>query len=154
MAVRKKKPEITDWEDKFLEKIKCCHKRNLPKVVAKIMKRTTTAKAGLIARSKKYNVECNITVDELRELVYDVYGTECKYCGRPITIKNLVFDHIIPISKNGSSNKDNIQVICRTSNGMKGSLTEEHFGILLEWLKTVPEELSKDVRIRLSKGIH
>ena len=154
MAARKKKVEVTEWEDKFLEKIKCCHKRNLPQVVAKIMKRTNTAKAGLVARSKKYDVECNITVDELRHLVYDAYGTECKYCGRQITIKNLVFDHIIPISKNGSSNKENLQIICRTSNGMKGSLTEEHFDILLEWLKTVPEELSKDVRIRLSKGIH
>lgn len=154
MAAKKKKAEVTEWEDKFLEKIKCCHKRNLAQVVAKIMKRTNTAKAGLVARSKKYGVECTITVDELRQLVYDVYGTECKYCGRQITIRNLVFDHIVPISKNGSSNKDNLQAICRTSNGMKGSLTEEHFGMLLEWLKTAPEELSKDVRIRLSKGIH
>ena len=154
MARRKKPDGDIDWEHKFLEKIKCCHKRNLQQVVQKIMKRATTAKAGLIARSKKYDVECNITVDELRELMYDAYGTECRYCGRPITIKNLVFDHIVPISKNGNSNKTNLQVICKTSNGMKGSLTEEHFGMLLEWLNTVPEELSKDVRIRLSKGIH
>jgi 5-methylcytosine-specific restriction endonuclease McrA len=154
MAVRKRKVNSTEWESKFLEKIKCCHKRNLSKVVTKIMKRTSTAKAGLVARSKKYDVECNITVDELRQLVYDAYGTNCKYCGRQITIKNLVFDHIIPISRNGSSNKENLQVICRTSNGMKGSLAEDHFNILLEWLNTVPEELSTDIRIRLSKGIH
>ncbi len=152
MAARKK-AATTDWEEKFLDKIKCCHKRNLSKVVAKIMKRTTTAKAGLVARSKKYDVECNITVDELRHLVYNAYGTPCKYCGRSITINNLVFDHIVPISRSGTSNKENLQVICKTSNGMKGSLTEEHFGILLEWLKTVPEELAKDVRVRLSKGI-
>ncbi len=150
----RKKLETTEWEAKFLDKIKCCHKRNLSKVVAKIMKRTNTAKQGLVTRSRKYDVECNITVDELRQLVYDAYGTNCKYCGREITINNLVFDHIVPISKNGTSNKDNLQVICRTSNGMKGSLTEEHFGILLEWLTTVPEELGKDIRIRLSKGIH
>jgi hypothetical protein len=36
---------------------------------------------------------------------------------------------------------------------MKGSLTEEHFDILLNWLKTVPEDLAKDIRVRLSKGI-
>jgi 5-methylcytosine-specific restriction endonuclease McrA len=154
MAARKKAADTTKWEEKFLDKIKCCHKRNLAKVVARIMKRTNTAKAGLVTRSKKYDVECNITVDELRHLVYEAYGTPCKYCGRPITIQNLVFDHIVPISKNGSSNKDNLQIICRTSNGMKGSLTEEHFDILLNWLKTIPEELEKDIRIRLSKGIH
>jgi 5-methylcytosine-specific restriction endonuclease McrA len=153
MAVKKKTADIINWEEKFLEKIKCCHKRNLNKVVSKIMKRTSTAKAGLVARSKKYDVECNITVDELRHLVYEAYGKPCKYCGRPITIKNLVFDHIVPISRSGVSNKENLQIICKTSNGMKGSLTEEHFDILLNWLKTVPEELAKDVRIRLSKGI-
>jgi 5-methylcytosine-specific restriction endonuclease McrA len=149
----RKKKETTDWEDKFLDKIKCCHKRNLNKVVSKIMKRTASAKQGLVTRSKKYDVECNITVDELRQLVYDAYGTSCKYCGKQITINNLVFDHIIPISRSGTSNKENLQIICKTSNGMKGSLTEENFGILLEWLKTVPEELQKDIRVRLSKGI-
>jgi 5-methylcytosine-specific restriction endonuclease McrA len=149
----RKKKETTDWEDKFLEKIKCCHKRNLNKVVSKIMKRTASAKQGLVTRSKKYGVECNITVDELRHLVYESYGKSCKYCGRIMTINNLVFDHIIPISRSGTSNKENLQIICKTSNGMKGSLTEEHFDILLEWLKTVPEELQKDIRVRLSKGI-
>lgn len=153
MGTKRKTQEIIEWEERFLDKIKCCHKRNLSKVVAKIMKRTNTAKAGLVARSKKYDVDCNITVDELRHLVYEAYGTPCRYCGRPITIHNLVFDHIVPISRQGSSNKENIQVICKTSNGMKGSLTEENFNILLEWLKTIPEELAKDVRVRLSKGI-
>jgi hypothetical protein len=152
MASRKKL-ETLEWEEKFLQKIKCCHKRNLNKVVARIMKRTSAAKQGLVARSKKYNVECNITTDELRQLVYDAYGTGCKYCNKQITINNFVFDHIIPISRAGSSNKENLQVICKTSNGMKGSLTEEHFQLLLDWLVTIPEELQKDIRVRLSKGI-
>lgn len=153
MAARKTK-ETSEWEEKFTTKIACCHKRNLKKVVARIMKRTTTGKSGLVTRSKKYGVECNITVNELRELIYEAYGTPCKYCGRTLTIQNLVIDHKVPISKDGASNKDNLQVICKTSNGMKGSLTEEHFDILLEWLKTAPEELAKDVRVRLSRGIH
>lgn len=152
MASRKK-VETLEWEEKFLQKIQCCHKRNLKKVVARIMKRTSAARQGLVARSKKYNVECNITINELRQLVYDGYGTPCKYCGKLITINNLVFDHIIPISRHGSSNKDNLQVICKTSNGMKGSLSEEHFHLLLEWLHTIPEELAKDIRVRLAKGI-
>lgn len=153
MASRKK-AETTEWEARFADKIKCCHKRNLTKVVARIMKRTNATKHGLVARSKKYGVECTITVDELRQLVYDAYGTICRYCGNAITINNMVFDHVIPISKQGTSNKDNLQIICKTSNGMKGSLTETHFSMLLEWLKTVPQELHDDIRIRLSKGIH
>jgi 5-methylcytosine-specific restriction endonuclease McrA len=143
----------TEWQTKFLEKIKCCHSRNLNKVVNKILKRADSTKAALITRSKKYNVECNITTDELRQLMYDSYGTKCKYCDKILNINTFVFDHIIPISKNGSSNIDNIQLICKSSNGMKGSLLEDNFQLLLEWLDTVPEELKKDISIRLARGV-
>jgi 5-methylcytosine-specific restriction endonuclease McrA len=143
-----------EWELKFLEKIKCCHKRNLDKVVKKILKKIDTVKYSMVSRSKKYNVECNITVEELRNLVFEQYGTQCKYCDKILKTDIIVFDHIVPISKGGTSNIDNIQLLCRTSNGMKGSLTEDNFELLLEWLKTAPKELQDDIRIRLSKGIH
>jgi hypothetical protein len=143
----------TEWQERFLEKIKLCHKRNLNKVVNKILKRIDSTKVALVARSKKHNVECNITVEELRELVYNFYGQKCKYCDKILNINTFVFDHIIPISKGGSSNIDNIQLICKTSNGMKGSLSEEHFQIVLDWLKTVPEEIRKDISVRLARGV-
>jgi 5-methylcytosine-specific restriction endonuclease McrA len=143
----------TEWQDKFLEKIKSCHKRNLNKVVNKILKRADTTRVGLVARSKKHNVECNITVEEIRQLIYDFYGQKCKYCDKILNINTFVFDHIIPISKGGSSNIDNIQLICKTSNGMKGSLHEDNFQLLLDWLETVPEELQKDISIRLARGV-
>jgi 5-methylcytosine-specific restriction endonuclease McrA len=143
----------TEWQEKFLEKIKSCHKRNLNKVVNKILKRADSTKIALVTRSKKHGVECNITVEELRELLYKMYGTKCKYCDKILNINTLVFDHIIPISKGGSSNIDNIQIICKTSNGMKGSLSEENFQIVLDWLETVPEEIKKDISVRLARGV-
>ena len=143
----------TEWQEKFLEKIKCCHKRNLNKVVNKILKRADSTKIALVARSKKHNVECNITVEEIRQLIYDFYGQKCKYCDKILNINTFVFDHIIPISKGGSSNRDNMQLICKTSNGMKGSLSEEHFQIVLDWLDTVPEEIKKDISVRLARGV-
>jgi 5-methylcytosine-specific restriction endonuclease McrA len=143
----------TEWQEKFLEKIKLCHKRNLNKVVNKILKRADSTKIALVTRSKKHGVECNITVEELRELLYKMYGTKCKYCDKILNINTLVFDHIVPISKGGSSNIDNIQIICKTSNGMKGSLSEENFQIVLDWLETVPEEIKKDISVRLARGV-
>jgi len=143
----------TEWQEKFLEKIKLCHKRNLNKVVNKILKRADSTKIALVTRSKTHGVECNITVEELRELLYKMYGTKCKYCDKILNINTLVFDHIIPISKGGSSNIDNIQIICKTSNGMKGSLSEENFQIVLDWLETVPEEIKKDISVRLARGV-
>ncbi len=153
--LREKKLSLKqEWEHKFLEKIKCCHKRNLNKVVGKLLKKIDSVKYSLVSRSKKYNVECNITVEELRNLVFEHYGTKCKYCDKILKTDIMVFDHIVPISKGGSSNIENIQLICKTSNGMKGSLTEDNFQLLLDWLTTAPKELQEDIRIRLSKGIH
>lgn len=148
-----RKRKFSEWEDKFLEKIKGVHKRNLSSVITKILKRATTVKYGLSTRSKKYGVECNVTVEELMQLIYDSYGTPCKYCGKILKIDNMVVDHIVPISKLGSSNIENLQIICKTSNGVKGSLTEDNLTLLLEWLDTVPEDLKKDITTRLARGV-
>lgn len=148
-----KQAEKAGWEEKFLEKIRPFHKRSAPAKVKKLMKRLETVRNGMVARSKKYEVECTITVEDLRELAYEKYGTPCRYSGRILTIENMVFDHIIPISKGGPSTKENIQAISKFSNAMKGSLSEAHFKTLLEWLDTVDEELRKDISIRLAHGV-
>ena len=142
------------WEGKFFEKVKLVHKRNLLKVVNKILRRSTSAKNSMVQRSKKKGVFCNITLEEIRELIFENYGKECCYCGKILIHNNMVFDHIIPLSKNGPSTKENIQIICKSSNGMKGSLEEKHFLLLLEWLDTVPLEMKKDISIRLARGFH
>ena len=152
-SINPKKQERTEWEDKFLEKIKCVHKRNLSTVVKKILKRVDTVKYGLLSRSRKYGVACEVTTEELRRLIYDNYGTPCKYCGKILKLDNMVVDHIIPISRQGSSNIDNLQVICKTSNGVKGSLSEDNLQLLLEWLDSVPEDLKKDILTRLARGV-
>lgn len=143
-----------EWTAKFTMKLLLHHRKsNVPKLVAKLLTRFDGVKNSMIARSKKYGVECNITVEQLRELAYAAYGSVCPYTGRIMKADNMVFDHRIPISKGGTSNIDNIQVISRFANNMKGSLMEDDFNILLEWLRTAPEELAKDVSIRLAHGI-
>ena len=141
------------WIEMFTKKASTVHKRNLTRFGTRMYNKCTQWKNSLVTRSKKYGVECDITVDQLRELLYAYYGTLCRYCGKRLDMNTLVLDHIIPISKGGTSNIDNLQIICRTSNGMKGSLDENHFHLLLEWLDTVPEELRKDVSVRLSRGV-
>lgn len=150
----KKKTERQLWLNKFLQKAGENHKRNLDKFANKMLSKCDSWKNALVSRSKKMNVECNITITELRNLLHDHYGKKCKYCNKILDINNLVIDHIIPISKGGTSNIENLQIICNTSNSMKGSLDECNFKMLLDWLDTAPEELKKDVSIRLARGIH
>jgi 5-methylcytosine-specific restriction endonuclease McrA len=142
------------WQKQFVTKLRGYHKKNLEKVAAKLLKRIDGVKNSMVSRSKKYKVECRVTVNELRQLAFDAYGTSCKYSKRVLKIDNMVFDHLVPISKGGTSNIDNIQIISRFSNNMKGSLDEPSFLLLLAWLETVPEDLRKDISIRLAHGIH
>jgi 5-methylcytosine-specific restriction endonuclease McrA len=154
-AMEKKKTTRKLWLEQFEHKAGEVHKRKLDKFAQKIDNRCASWKNSLVSRSKKANVECNITIDELRTLMYNNYGTSCKYCGRKMDINNLVIDHIIPLSKGGTSNIDNLQIICKTSNSMKGSLDEKNFQLLLDWLNNeAPEELKIDLSIRLARGIH
>lgn len=154
---QKRTKRLTDkqrWKKKFLEKVKLIHKRNLAKVVDKIIKRSNSAKSSMVSRSKKAGVVCDITLEEIRELIFESYGNKCKYCDKILNINTMVFDHIIPVSKGGPTTKDNLQIICKTSNTMKGSLNENHFNMLLEFLDTVPPEVKRDISIRLARGIH
>ncbi len=142
------------WKQKYLEKVVLCHKRNLDSIIARLLSKATNVRTAMIARSKKVGVEFNLDIEEVREMIYEAYGSSCKYCKRQLTIKNIVFDHTIPISKGGTSTRDNLQIICKACNCVKGSLDETELDMLLAWLETVPPNLKKDLMIRLARGIH
>ncbi len=44
-------------------------------------------------------------------------GYKCAICG---TIENLTIDHIVPLSKGGSDEINNLRLLCRTHNSQKG----------------------------------
>ena len=45
----------------------------------------------------------------------------CQICGKPLKETEIEFDHIIPISKGGSSEESNIRVTCIKCNREKGN---------------------------------
>jgi hypothetical protein len=45
-------------------------------------------------------------------------GLFCQACG---SVENLVIDHILPLSDGGSSEVENLQLLCKFCNGSKGS---------------------------------
>lgn len=56
----------------------------------------------------------------LRILARD--GYQCLKCG---TNNDLCMDHIVPISRGGETDDDNLQTLCRTCNLQKGTATED-----------------------------
>jgi cytochrome c-type biogenesis protein CcmH/NrfF len=55
---------------------------------------------------------------EVQEAVRVRDGLRCVYCGNQ---SELQFDHIIPVSKGGGNQVENIQLLCRTCNLKKGA---------------------------------
>jgi 5-methylcytosine-specific restriction endonuclease McrA len=48
-----------------------------------------------------------------RERIYKRDGRRCMWCGRK---DNLTIDHIVPLSKGGSNDDENLQTLCKSCN--------------------------------------
>ena len=71
---------------------------------------------------KKQHIPLN-----LRRRVMDRDGLHCVYCDEDLSDKEIHMDHVIPESKDGQTNYENLQVTCRKCNLAKGILTESEF---------------------------
>ena len=123
------------WEEKFLPKLKKHHGNRSKGVFHRLMKKSSTLRTSLKRRSKEYEVLFDISLREIRELIYSAYGKRCKYCRDILKVNNMVCDHSIPLSNGGESVKSNLQMICARCNTRKGPLTHKAYSKLLAWLK-------------------
>jgi 5-methylcytosine-specific restriction endonuclease McrA len=63
-----------------------------------------------------------------RQNIFKRDGHACQYCG---THKDLTIDHLIPRSKGGKSNWNNLVTACKRCNARKGDDTPENAGMKL-----------------------
>ena len=55
-----------------------------------------------------------------RQAVGDAQGWKCRYCGNDVSGKGRsALDHIVPVASGGSSEPDNLQILCRRCNVRK-----------------------------------
>ena len=114
------------------------------------MKKSSTLRSTLKRRSKEYEVEFDISLEEVRELLYRVYGRTCNYCNSKLLVNNMACDHIMPLSMGGNSTPRNLQMICGRCNTRKGPLTDRNFRKLLKWLDRQEYDLRKYVLRKMS----
>ena len=63
----------------------------------------------------------------------------CQYCGKEFPPVSLTLDHVVPISRGGKTQWDNIVTACKACNTRKGSKKPSEAGMaLLKKLKTPP----------------
>tara|TARA_R110002020_G_scaffold23434_1_gene77906 strand:- start:1406 stop:1891 length:486 start_codon:yes stop_codon:yes gene_type:complete len=148
---KKHKHKITmDWEKKFLPRLKEFHGTHSQGVFHRLMKKSSTLRSTLKRRSKEYEVEFNISLTTIRELFLSNYGSPCKYCDNILDVRNMVCDHVVPLSCGGPSTVNNLEMICRRCNTRKGPLTSDEYEIVITWLKQQPEQVRSYIFRKLS----
>lgn len=65
--------------------------------------------------------------DYQRKTVYANSNGKCAICGKPVKFKKATIDHIQPLSAGGTNDFKNLQIACRSCNGMKSYLTMNDF---------------------------
>jgi 5-methylcytosine-specific restriction endonuclease McrA len=83
----------------------------------------TVRALGQKRRANEAQVSGSHTGEEWLELKI-AYGYTCPSCLKKEPEILLTVDHVIPISKNGSNNIDNIQPLCKSCNSSKGTKTK------------------------------
>ncbi len=135
-----------------MPRLKPVHAHFSKKIFHRLMKKSVTLKSSLKRRSKEYEVKCEISVDEIRKLFLKVYGNKCRYCERHLDVRNMVCDHVKPLSDGGDSTPSNLQIICDRCNTRKGSLSHRDYKRLLGWLNHQSEDMRDYVLRKLAKG--
>ena len=66
-----------------------------------------------------------------RQNVYDRDGGKCMYCGKEVSRNKFTFDHVIPKSRGGKTNWQNIVCCCLKCNSKKDNRTPAEAGMTL-----------------------
>jgi len=101
---------------------------------------------SIIAMKRKSRVrKISIKFSRANVLLRD--GHRCMYCGNEFEAEQLNYDHVIPRSKKGRTEWDNIVASCFPCNSRKGDRTPEEAGMPLirkpkkpAWLPVVPKK--------------
>lgn len=66
----------------------------------------------------------------------EIVKKKCRYC---MTKENLTIDHKNPVSKGGTNDIRNLQVLCERCNGFKSNFTHGQMKAFIKWVLTIQE---------------
>lgn len=81
---------------------------------------------GWRVRNLRRNINPNITIEWLRSL-WDAQRGRCALTGRDLDIRTAELDHIVPKSRGGTNELDNLRLTVSEANYAKGAMTDAEF---------------------------
>lgn len=92
---------------------------------AKQMGKTTTVKKPTSDTFSGMDSSERVLIPKaIKEEVYRKSGGTCEICGKPISRFQYSIDHIIPLSRGGTNNIDNLRAVHPSCNKLKGNFTD------------------------------
>ena len=149
---KRKSRSPKEWEAKFMRKLRPAHGTHAKRMFHRLMKKSSTLKSSLKKRSKEYEVEFNISLTEIRKMLFLAYSKPCRYCKKILNVTNMVCDHKHPISSGGGSFKSNLQMICASCNTKKGPLTDKEYRTFIKWISNQDERMKSYILRKLAKS--
>lgn len=154
-----KKPEVIAKRRSLMNCINCGKEINGLK-----QQRTCSHDCSLRERNKNpfvrkvWSISANLIMGKgkkviISKLLLESLGKSCKYCGEILVLENSSLDHKVPFMNSEYRRQkikflelrkkldriENLQVICRKCNGLKGNFSDEQYTRLLDWLKLNPD---------------
>lgn len=148
-APRKAKSTIF-WEEQFMPILKEMHGNHAQRIFHRVMKKSSTLRSTLKKRSHEYAVIFEMSLPDIRRLLLQAYGNQCKYCGHVLNFRNMVCDHMVSLSNGGDSTIDNLEMICKRCNTRKGPLDTSEYESIVLWLSTKEESVRNYINRKLS----
>lgn len=141
VSKRKSKKELY-WEPILRHQ----HGHQYQRAYKRLCRKMSTLKQSLKKRTNQ-----TIQLKTIEMMFSQYYNKPCRYCGKILNLRNMVCDHIDPVSRGGRSNRRNLQLICKRCNTRKGYLNNVEYEQLLMILQPYPT-LQQYVLKKLSRG--
>ena len=97
-------------------------------------------KIPLVIVLKNYDKVCKRPLRLTKKNIFLRDGNTCQYSGKKVNMKDADIDHIIPKSRGGENNWNNMVVCCKEINRKKGNKTPEECGLKLIKTPTTPTQ--------------